>query len=118
MPSSSRMSVSARAQISNNRCQSVIALDKGKVERAFWHLESNMLNARSFTGLDHLNEITAWWLANVSDVRQHRTTGKTPLELHQQELPYLVPLPEKPYDTAEVLYRIVNSEGYISYRQN
>jgi len=91
---------------------------KGKVERAFWHLESNLLNARSFTGLHHLNEITAWWLANVSDVRQHRTTGKTPLELHQNELPYLVPLPENPYDTAEVVYRIVNSEGYISYRQN
>ncbi len=91
---------------------------KGKIERAFWHLETNLLNARSFTGLDHLNEITAWWLANVSDVRQHRTTGKTPLELHQQELAYLVPLPEKPYDTAEVLYRTVNSEGYISYRQN
>lgn len=91
---------------------------KGKIERTFWHLETNLLNARSFTGLDHLNEITAWWLANVSDVRQHRTTGKTPLELHQQERPYLVPLPEKPYDTAEVLYRTVNSEGYISYRQN
>lgn len=91
---------------------------KGKIERTFWHLETNLLNARSFTDLDHLNEITAWWLANVSDVRQHRTTGKTPLELHQKELPYLVPLPEKPYDTAEVLYRIVNSEGYISYRQN
>ena len=91
---------------------------KGKIERQFWHLETNLLNARSFTGLDHLNEVTAWWLANVSDIRQHRTTGKTPLELHQQELPHLVPLPEKPYDTAEVLYRSVNSEGYISYRQN
>ena len=91
---------------------------KGKVERPFDYLEKNLLNARSFTGLDHLNEVTAWWLANVSDVRQHRTTGKTPLELHQLELGYLLPLPENAYDTAEVLYRTVNSEGYVSYRQN
>jgi transposase len=91
---------------------------KGKVERPFWYLETNLLNARSFTGLDHLNEVTSWWLANVSDLHQHRTTGKTPLELHRDELPYLLPLPEKTYDTADVLYRIVNSEGHISYRQN
>jgi len=91
---------------------------KGKVERPFHYLETNLLNARSFTSLDHLNEVAAWWLANVADTRQHRTTGKTPLELHQQELPHLVPLPEKPYDTAEVLYRTVNSEGCISYRGN
>jgi transposase len=91
---------------------------KGKVERPFDFLEKNLLNARSFTTLDHLNEVTAWWLANVADVRQHRTTGKTPLELYEQERPHLLPLPEKPYDTAEVVYRSVNSEGYISYRQN
>src|SRR6266571_2831969 len=91
---------------------------KGKIERPFWFIETNLLNARSFTTLDHLNETAAWWLANVSDTHPHRTTGKTPLELHQQELPHLVPLPEKPYDTAEVLYRTVNSEGSISYRQN
>src|SRR6266566_1459134 len=91
---------------------------KAKVERPFWYLETNLLNARSFTGLDHLNEVTSWWLANVSDVHQHRTTGKTPLELHQHELPYLLTLPEKTYDMAEVLYRIVNSECHISYRQN
>lgn len=91
---------------------------KGKVERPFWYIETNLLNARSFTGLDHLNQTAAWWLANVSDTHQHRTTGKTPLELHQQELPHLVPLPEKPYDTAQVVYRTVNSEGSISYRQN
>ena len=29
-----------------------------------------------------------------------------------------MPLPEKPYDTAEVVYRTVNPEGFISYLQN
>ena len=91
---------------------------KGKVERPFFYLELNLLNGRTFSTLDHLNETTAWWLAHVADVRQHKTTHRTPLDLYQEELPHLLPLPEKPYDTAEVLYRTVNPEGYISYLQN
>lgn len=91
---------------------------KGKIERPFWYLETNLLNGRTFSSLDHLNETTAWWLANVADVRQHKTTHRTPLDLYQEELPHLLPLPDKPYDTAEVLYRTVNPEGYISYLQN
>ena len=33
---------------------------KGKIERPFWFVETNLLNARTFSSLDHLNEITAW----------------------------------------------------------
>jgi len=68
--------------------------------------------------LDHLNEVAAWWLAHVADVRIHRETKQTPLARHQEELPHLVPLPQNPYDTAEVVYRTVNCEGLIAYRGN
>lgn len=91
---------------------------KGKIERPFWYLEQNLLNGRTFSSLQHLNETTAWWLAQVADLRQHKTTQRTPLDLYQEELPHLLPLPEKPYDTAEVVYRTVNPEGFISYLQN
>jgi transposase len=91
---------------------------KGKIERPFLYLQGNLLNGRTFSSLQHLNETTAWWLAQVADVRQHKTTQRTPLDLYQEELPHLLPLPEKPYDTAEVVYRTVNPEGFISYRQN
>jgi transposase len=91
---------------------------KGKIERPFWYLEQNLLNGRTFSSLQHLNETTAWWLANVADVRVHKTTQRPPLDLHQEELPHLLALPQKPYDTAEVVYRTVNPEGFISYRQN
>ena len=42
---------------------------KGKVERPFGYVESSLLNGRTFRGLEHLNETTAWWLAEVADVR-------------------------------------------------
>jgi hypothetical protein len=76
------------------------------------------LNGREFRTLDHLNEVTARWLAEVADVRVHRETKRRPIDLHAEELRYLIPLPEKSYDTAEVVYRTVNAEGMVAYRQN
>jgi transposase len=91
---------------------------KGKVERPFHYVETNLLNGRTFRTLEHLNEVSVWWLAEVADVRVHRQTKQTPLSLHQHEQPHLIPLPERPYDVAPVVYRTVNAEGFITYRQN
>jgi transposase len=91
---------------------------KGKVERPFYFVETSLLNGREFRSLEHLNEVTAQWLAEVADVRIHRETKRRPIDLHAEELPYLIPLPEKPFDTAEVVYRTVNAEGMVAYRQN
>ena len=54
----------------------------------------------------------------MADVRVHRETRRQPIDLHAEERPYLIPLPDKPYDTAEVVYRTVNAEGMVAYRQN
>lgn len=91
---------------------------KGKVERPFLFVEKNLLGGREFRSLEHLNEVTAWWLEEVADVRVHRQTRRRPIDLHAEELPHLVPLPERPYEVAEVVYRTVDAEGFISYGQN
>src|SRR5258707_803531 len=91
---------------------------KGKVERHFSYVETNLLNGRSFQGLEHLNEITARWLAEVADVRIHRQTKARPVDRHAEERPQLQPLPARPFDTSEVVYRTVDAEGFVVYRQN
>jgi hypothetical protein len=91
---------------------------KGKVERPFLFIEKNLLSGREFRSLEHLNEVTAWWLAEVADVRVHRQTRRRPVDLHAEELPHLIPLPERPYEVAEVVYRTVDAEGFVSYGQN
>jgi transposase len=91
---------------------------KGKVERPFWYAEKNLLNGRTFTSLDHLNQITASWLANTADLRIHHETKRRPIDLYQEEKPHLLPLPSQPYDTTQVLYRTVNPEGCVAYLQN
>jgi transposase len=91
---------------------------KGKIERPFDYAEKNLLNGRTFRSLDHLNEVARWWLREVNDRRIHGTTKRTPLELHEEEKPYLIDLPAVRFDTAQVVYRKVDSEGYINYADN
>ena len=91
---------------------------KGKVERRFFYVETSLLNGRTFDTLEHLNETTAWWLANVADVRVLREFKETPLLRHQHEQAHLLALPTCDFDTAQVVYRHVSVEGYIRQRLN
>jgi hypothetical protein len=91
---------------------------KGKVERPFHYAETNLLNGRTFRTLEHLNEVTAWWSREVAEVRVHRETKQRPIDRHAEERPYLIPLPAAPYEVADVVYRVVNVESYVAYRQN
>lgn len=91
---------------------------KGKVERKFHYIEVNLLNGRTFETLEHLNEVTAQWLAEVADGRVLRDFKESPRERHQREQPRLLPLPTCDFDTAQVVYRHVNVEGFVAYRLN
>lgn len=99
-------------------CRVRRAQTKGKVERQFHYAETNLLNGRTFRSLEHLNEVTAGWLAEVADVRVHRETKARPLDRHAEERPHLIPLPATAYEVAPVEYRVVNVEGFIVFQQN
>lgn len=88
---------------------------KGKVERPFDYVEKNLLGGRHFRNLRHLNEVADWWSANRADVRIHGTLNERPIDRFVHEAPHLLPLPARPYDTAEVAYRVVSIEGMVSW---
>lgn len=94
------------------------AKTKGKVERRFDFVEKNLLNGRTFCNLAHLNDVTTWWLANVADIRVHRETNQRPIDRYADEQPRLIPLPAHAYDTAQVVYRIADVDGFVCYQQN
>lgn len=91
---------------------------KGKVERPFQYVETNLLNGRTFTSLEHLNEMAMHWLAETADVRVHRELKRRPIDVFEEEKPHLLTLPAQHYDTARVLYRTVDADGHIAYLQN
>ena len=91
---------------------------KGKIERPFSYVESSLFNGRTFQSLEHLNEVTRWWLEHVSDTHLHRTTNERPLDRHAREAPYLIPLPAQAFDPSPVVYRVVDAERLIAWRGN
>jgi transposase len=99
-------------------CQPRRPQTKGKVERQFFYVETNLLNGRTFRSLEHLNEVTVGWLRDTADARIHRQTGQSPRERHAAEAPHLIPLPAAHYEVAPVVYRTVSVEGFIVWRQN
>lgn len=89
---------------------------KGKIESPFNYIENNLLGGREFEDLEDLRATARWWLKEKADLHVHRTTGKPPLELFDEE--ELQPLPLHPYDTAEVALRVCDAEGFVSFEAN
>jgi transposase len=92
--------------------------DKPAVERSFDELARSFFNGRCFRDEADLAEQLVHWLATVCDVRVHRKTKRTALELFEQERPHLLPLPVHHYDTARVIYRVCDTEGHVAWRGN
>ena len=86
-----------------------------RIERPFYYLEQNFLNGRSFCNLQDLKDQLLVWLQGVNDLRVHRTTGETPLNMYQKEYPFLQPLPASHYDTSLTGYRVVNNESRVEW---
>ncbi|HMG12606.1 MAG TPA: hypothetical protein VK571_05505 [Gemmatimonadaceae bacterium] len=51
-------------------------------------------------------------------LRPHPVTGRTLVEILEEERPYLQPLPRVPYDTRDVVQRHVDSTAHILYETN
>ena len=86
-----------------------------KVERPFYFVETNFLNARTFDNRDDLKNQLKDWLIFKNDLRIHRTTKMQPLEMFKEERVELLPLPKNDFDTSTIVYRIVNSESCVEY---
>ena len=92
--------------------------DKPTVERSFWELERSFLNGRRFQDEADLAFQLEAWRTGVCDLRRHKKARRTPLDLFAEEMPHLRPLPSHPYDTARVVYRLCDIEGFIPWEGN
>jgi transposase len=93
--------------------------EKPRVERGFYELELSFFRGRSFRDREDLKGQLTHWMDTVADVRPlKRMKRHTRLELFAEELPLLRPLPRHPYDTAQVLYKLCDIEGFIAWDGN
>lgn len=86
-----------------------------KIERPFYYLETNFLNARKFFNRQDLKEQLLHWLKTKNDQRIHRTTRQKPIDLYKEELSSLQTLPIQQFDTSRIEYRVVNNESCVEW---
>jgi transposase len=93
--------------------------DKPRVERSFYELTLSFFRGRSFRDLEDLKAQLTYWMDTIADARPiKRMKRRTRMELFAEEQPLLHPLPAHPYDTARVLYKLCDIEGFIAWEGN
>jgi transposase len=93
--------------------------EKPRVERSFYELTLSFFRGRSFRDLEDLEAQLTHWMDTIADVRPlKRMRRRTRLELFAEEVPLLRPLPRHAYDTARVLYKLCDLEGFIAWEGN
>jgi transposase len=93
--------------------------DKPRVERSFYELTLSFFRGRRFRDRADLEVQLTQWLDAVADLRPlKRLRRRTRLELFAEEQPLLRVLPGHPYDTARVLYKLCDIEGFITWESN
>jgi transposase len=93
--------------------------DKPRVERSFYELTLSFFRGRRFRDRADLDGQLTQWLDTIADLRPlKRMRQRTRLELFAAEQPLLRALPGHPYDTARVLYKLCDIEGFITWESN
>ena len=93
--------------------------DKPRVERSFYELTLSFFRGRSFRDRTDLAGQLTHWMDTIADLRPlKRLRRRTRLELFAEEQPLLRALPRHPYDTARVLYKLCDIEGFIAWEGN
>jgi transposase len=78
-------------------CRPYRAKTKGKVERPIRYVRESFIYGRDFLGDADLEEQAEHWLAEIANVRLHRTTMERPIDRFEREKPALLPLAERSY---------------------
>lgn len=96
-------------------CNVYSPYEKGRIERGIGYIKKNFFNGVRFTSLAEAKHALRVWLDEVANIRIHGTTRKQPLELFENvEKAALLPLNEKRYDCARILYRTVDTQCRIN----
>ncbi len=88
-----------------------------RVERLFWHVETNFLAGRTFTDWTDLNQQARSWCEKVNSTYKRHLKAK-PVELYATERTHLQPLPAWIPEPYLVHHRIVDVEGYVALDTN
>jgi len=101
-------------------CAPYRARTKGKDERGVGYVKHNAIAGHRFASIDALRGHLVQWMREVADVRNHGTTGESPIErFDRAERAVLIPLNGRaPFLQVRELVRCVHSDACIELDTN
>jgi transposase len=92
---------------------------KGRIERAFFWIETNFLPGRTFRDFADLNAQALTWCREIANAKPKRALGMmSPEAAYVLEKPYLKPLPAVLPPVYEVIERVADLSGFVSMDSN
>ncbi len=76
--------------------------EKGRVESGVGYVKKNLLKGLEIPDFKIMEPVARNWLDTIANVRDHRETGRQPVEMFHEEKGILQPLPVEPYDIGVV----------------
>lgn len=93
--------------------------EKGRVERAIRFVRDRFFAARTFRDLEHLNaQATTWCLEEAALRPCPEDRARSVRDVFAEEQPFLLPLPECPFPTAERVTAIARKTPYLRFDLN
>jgi transposase len=92
--------------------------EKGRVENGVGYVKKSFLAGLQINDFSAVNPAAMHWLDTVANVRSHGETGKKPIDMFQEERPYLKTLPVHPYDIATITPMRASSQFRITVDTN
>jgi transposase len=92
--------------------------EKGIVENAVKYIKKNFLTGRSFGSIEEANSALGLWRREVANVRTHSATGRSPLEMLEEERENLQSLPLHAPECAAVRHCRADSRCRIWFDSN
>lgn len=100
-------------------CRKADPQSKGKIENVVKYVKQNFLRGRDFINIEILNQEALQWLVRTGNKKKHSATQLVPMEEWQKEKLHLLPLKQKPVNSAVApkLYT-VRKDNTICYKSN
>jgi transposase len=99
-------------------CNAYRGNEKGKVEKGVDFVRRRIFSQKtSFESIEEANAYLAAGLKRLNSMKKAKLDNKSPYELWQQEIPYLLPL-KPPYEACREKECRVNKYSFVTFEQN
>lgn len=92
--------------------------EKGRVENGVGYVKKNFLAGLELPSFEAINPAAGLWCETIANVRIHGETKRKPLDMFEEEKPFLLPLAPQPFEICVIKQLRASSQFRVSVDAN